>query len=182
MIRPYQDQDKQAVLDLFLAVQEATDGLYPDQEIIDIKYGEGVEGVEAWLDSNPNKSAPLPERFVYQEGDNIIGYYQIDNLADEKKSDFADYWRMAFSGFDTGELAVIKKLGVAPDFWGNGYGRELVDKALEQIRAMGQRPAAVCLEHREHAREIFTERGGLLVANFPEVTGARAVSYIFKDD
>lgn len=182
MIRPYQDSDHQAVIDLFVAVQEATDGLYPDQDLIDVKFGEGVEGLTAWLDNNPNQEAPAPPRFVYQEGDNIIGHYQIESLADEKKEAFHGYWQMAFAGFDISKLAVIKKLAVAPDFWGNGYGKELVEDAVARIRKMGLTPAVKALEHREHARDIYTSYGGLLVGNFPEPTGARAVSYIFKDD
>lgn len=181
MIRTYQEEDREAVIDMLAACQEATDGLYPDQDLLDEKYGEGREGLEAWLNHNPNRSAPVPPRFVYEEGDNIIGFYQIDDLSQEKKSGVNDYWQMAFSGFGLSDLAVIKKMVVAPDFWGNGYGQELADSALAEVRKMGKRPAAVFLEHREHARDIASQRGGLLVGNYPEPTGARAVSYIFQD-
>jgi len=182
MIRAYQDSDRQAVIDLFLSVQQATDGLYPDQEIIESKYGDGVSGLEEWLDSNPNKSVGPPPRFVaVDENDQVIGHYQIEDLGEDKKDDFADYWQMAFSGFDLNDICVIKKMAVTPDRWGQGVGKEMVKQALSQITAENKKPSAVCLDHRDEARELYQSHGALLVGNFPEPTGARAVSYIFSD-
>jgi GNAT superfamily N-acetyltransferase len=179
-----------AVVKLFDEIQRATKGKYPPKKLIDSTYGPGIGGIEKWLDRGFEST-----RFVYILGRNnhVIGHIEIQDLRSISGEDSKKYWERVFSEsaefnnekkgdrpLRIDDLAIIKRLGVHPDYTRRQIGRQLLRRAIHVIEEeLMQVPALVVLEELSPARRLYESEGARLIGAFREETGEQMLSYIF---
>ena len=93
-----------------------------------------------------NETEVLPESpsYVAEINGEIIGILHFDKYSEDTSG-------------DTGEVGAIYLL---PEFWGKGYGRQMMDFAIEDFRRRGYKAAVVWVFEENAQARTFYEKAG----------------------
>ncbi len=189
-IKPYAPGDREQTIALFESIQSSTGGMYPPRNILEFYYTEGREGISAWLERGSDSSRLV---YVLDDTKRIIGHVEVQTISHSLDDEQLAYWIKAFPAdgefgsevrgdrpLRLTDLAIVKRLGVHPDWRGRDIGRQLLRRGIHMIEQdMGQVPALVVLKDLSSAQALYESEGGRVVGRFHEVTGEAMVSYIF---
>lgn len=191
-IKPYSCQHLGPVVCLFKAIQSASSGAYPPERILAFHYGTGEEGIVGWLGLGRDRETSR-FLFVFKDTETVIGHIAITPLSGTLDADDLAYWREAFPmdealgserdgrPLQLSDLAIVKRLGVHPDWQGRGIGRQLFRYAVGWVaHVIGQVAGLVVLEDLLPAQALYESEGGRVVGHFKEATGESMVSYLFQ--
>lgn len=121
--------------------QAAYRGLMPDDFLGNISIDERAAGIRAAIERNP-----VPEegrRLVAELDDEIVG---IALLWAERSGEPA-----------TGEVILLY---LVPQAWGRGVGSTLMDRCVEEMRAIGYAQAVLWVAEQNHRARAFYEHKG----------------------
>lgn len=154
---PLKDNLKKDIKSLFSDLQKDTSGAYPPRSVTD-----SVGGVGPWLSLDERKP-----RFIGIENREIVGYIEVEFLAEIETEEKKEYWQSKFLDYDISKIAVLKRLVVSPRFQGKGIGASLISLGLEATE--GFTPGLVVLEYLPGAIELYERMGAVRVAETKEM-------------
>ena len=189
-IKPMGSVHEEQVVDLFVRLERATDGVYPPRALLDHYYPAGSAGIEMWLAKGSGNHHFV---FVLDEGNTVVGHVEVQQLNDSLTEEEQSYWVEAFAAHEAfreqcvggqqvrlRNLAVIKRLGVHPDWQGRDIGRQLLRRSIHFVEHdLRKVPALVVLSDLQDAQALYNSEGATKVGEFTEATGESMVSYIF---
>jgi GNAT superfamily N-acetyltransferase len=138
-IRGMRESDVEAIARLHIrSWQVAYRGLLPDALL---------DGLDATYERRvaQGRAAPKADVFVAEQDTVALGFARISASRDPDASP------------ETGELMAIY---LAPEAWGKGIGRELLGRAVDELRARGYRRATLwVLDTNARARRFYEAAG-----------------------
>lgn len=174
-VRRYATEDEEGVVHLFeLLLVHGND--YPPANVI-----AGLGGVKHWIGL-----APLSERWVLEINQQVVGYVELGELSKLKKSTGrSEYWHGALAatkGLDPSNTVAIKRLAIHPHHQRKGYGKELMEHALQRIREEYQKtPVLLVMQSLEPAHRLYESLGGVKSGSMRGNSGKVLEVYLFEE-
>jgi len=189
-MEPMEPKHDDQVVTLFSRLEEATGGSYPPRALLDHYYPPGAEGIAGWLAKGKRNHHFV---FVLDESDTVVGHIEVQTIDDDLTEEEQAYWLEAFASqakfndqmidnrpVHLRDLAVIKRLGVHPEWQGRDVGRQLLRRSIHFIEHdLTRVPALVVLNELKNAQALYDSEGAQRIGEFTEATGEPMVSYVF---
>lgn len=138
-IRRAAPSDARGIAEVHIASwQSAYRGLFPD-DVLDNLFVESTE--RHWEKRLAGTSGTL----VYEQDGRIVGFVGYEASRDEDADE------------EVGEVSTIY---LAPDAWGKGIGRALLEQALASLQAAGYREVTLWVLKKNHRAIRFYEAAG----------------------
>ncbi len=179
------DADFADVVGLFERIYDVTKGEYPPASRI-----QACGSIQTWLE--------LPrydERFVARSGDSVVGYLELEDLASVPAGQHEDadegreaYWTRAFANqrrfreedLSLGDVMVLKRLAIHPEYMRRGLGRVLLRYGLQVAQFEHHRvPALVVLSTLAAAIQLYEAEGATRIGEFEGRSGDTLCAYVF---